>query len=57
MALKSVSKDNDFLEEFYDIKNSMGIISPELTVSVMLERNVDLNSPTIRKIIILEMIY
>ncbi len=57
MAIKSVSKESEFLNEFYGIKNGVGIISPQLTAKVMLEKNVDLNNPTIRKIIVLEMAY
>ncbi len=56
-ALESIKDNSAFLKELYKAKDGLGQIPANLTASVMLEYNVDLNDPIIRKIIVLEIAY
>jgi len=56
-ALNSVSDSSPFMTKYVDIRNSFGILPPEMVASEMVESDVDLDDYFIKRLIITEMMY
>ena len=56
-ALNSVSESSPFMTKYVDIRNSFGILPPEMVASEIVKSDVDLDDYFIRRLIITEMMY
>ncbi|WP_073317786.1 hypothetical protein [Aquimarina spongiae] len=56
-ALNSISDSSPFMTKYVEIRNSFGILPPEMVASEMIESDVDVDDYFIKRLIITEMMY
>ncbi len=56
-AINKVKEENDFLEAFYDVKETAGFIHPEIMAGILLKKNPDFSNPITKGLIVMEFGY